>query len=102
MATNVIITQQHQTAAPAVPTVDQLSFTAGRLEDGVTLWSPSSIPTGWAEQCGLGRELAREAIDYIAASYDSALLPGIVRTIVERGSFGGVEAGFFTEISEQL
>jgi hypothetical protein len=56
----------------------------------------------WATQCGAGREHAREAIEYIRATGNAAMLPGIVRAIAERGAFGGVEIGFFTGISTEI
>ena len=95
-----------ETAAKAPPTtlnVAQLSFTSRGQEDtGIDLWSPRPVDGGWADQCRAGRALGHEAIEYIQQTGDAAMLPGVVRAIVERGTFGGVEVGFFTAVSVAL
>ncbi|MBW6523284.1 hypothetical protein KZ810_07200 [Sphingomonas sp. RHCKR47] len=103
MATETSTIETAATAVPATPGVGQLSFTGRRPDDsGVDLWAPADVGGGWAAECDAGREYGREAVDYIRSSGDAAALGGIVRTIAERGTFGGVEAGFFAALSMSL
>lgn len=100
MATDTSTIELAAAAEPASPAaVGQLSFTGRRADNGVNLWSPAEVAGEWAQQCRVGREYGREAVDYIRETGDAAMLPGIVRTIAERGTFGGVELGFFAAVS---
>ncbi len=81
---------------------DQLCFIATQPGGGATMWSPPSVEGDWAAQCEVGRDLGQQAVDYIRQSDDAAILPSVVRAMVERGSFDGVEVGFFAAISMQL
>ena len=99
MASEPLITETNRAALSATLSVGQLSFTGRRADGGINLWSPDEVPDDWGEQCRLGREYGREAVDYIRETHSAAVLPGIVRTIAERDTFGGVEVGFFTALS---
>ncbi len=81
---------------------DQLCFIATQPGGGTNMWSPPLVEGDWAAQCQFGRDLGHQAAEYIRESDDAAMLPSVVRVMVERGTFGGVEIGFFTAISMQL
>lgn len=103
MATETSTIETADTAVPTTPGVEQLSFTSRRPDDtGINLWSPADVGSGWDAQCRAGRDYGYEAADYIRATGDAAALGGIVRTIAERGTFGGVETGFFAALSMSL
>lgn len=102
MATESLITETNSAAVPAAPSLDQLSFTSRRADDGVELWSPAEVAGDWAAQCHAGRDFGSEAVDYIRATGDATMLSGIVRAIAECGKFSGVEAGFFTAVSTAI
>jgi hypothetical protein len=103
MDTDFATTKTAVPAVPATPSVGQLSFTGRRADDsGVNLWAPADIAGNWGQQCRAGREYGREAVDYIRSTGDAAALGAIVRAIMERRTFGGVEAGFFAAVSAGL
>jgi hypothetical protein len=99
MANDTTNTESGSPAVPKEPRLDPLSFTSRREGDGINLWSPAEVAEDWAAQCRAGREHGCAAVDYIRSTNDAAMLPGIVRTIAERGTFGGVEVGFFAALS---
>ena len=78
-----------------------LSFTGRHTDGRADLWC-HEVQGDWAALCAAGREFGREACHHIQTTGDAALLSAIVRTIAERGSFGGVEVGFFATLSEEL
>ena len=103
MATATSTIETAAAAVSATPGVGQLSFAGRRPDDsGIKLWSPGDVGSDWDAQCRAGQEYGREAADYIRSTGDAAALGGIVRTIAERGTFGGVEAGFFAALSMSL
>jgi hypothetical protein len=85
----------------ATSTLADLTFTGRRTDGVVNLWD-HNVEGDWDTQCSMGRDFGREACLYIRLTGNVTLLPAIVRTINEQGSFGGVEVGFFTALSEQL
>ncbi len=102
MATESLNTETNPVAVLAESGVSQLTFTGRREDGGINLWSPAEVAGEWDEQCRVGRGYGREAADYIRESGDAAMLPAVVRAIVERGSFGGVEVGFFAKLSVEI
>lgn len=99
MATNVLTRENVNAAVPAQSPLMGLSFTETRADGGVSLWRAAEEGPSWADQCRAGRQRGYEALDYIRATGDAAMLPGIARAITERGTFGGAEVGFFAVIS---
>ena len=99
MATETLITESHSASVLAAPRLDQLSFTRQRTDDSMNFWRPREVSGGWIERLREGHALGREAIDYIRASGDAAMLQGVVRTIADRGTFGAIEVGFFAALS---
>lgn len=99
MATDLPIIETEVSALPQPRSARQLSFTSRRVDGGINLWSPTEVGDDRAEQSRVGREYGRKAADYIRARNNGAMLPGVVRKIVERGSFGGLEVGFFAALS---
>lgn len=89
-------------SAPMAASLDQLSFTSPRENGAINLWSPAAIGGDYEAQCRAGREFAAEAIEHIRDSGNVPALVGIARAIAESGTFGGVEVGFFTAVSEQI
>lgn len=55
-----------------------------------------------SDQRYAGRTFAKRAADYIRRSNNCSFLAGVVGGMIERGTFGGTEIGFFTELSLQL
>ena len=102
MATDFPIIETAATAVSAMPTLGLLSFTTCRADGSTNLWSPADVVGDWDAQCRAGRKLGDEACHHIFATGNVPLIPSIVRAIVERGSFGGVETGFFSAITERL
>lgn len=102
MANQFTSTDSKGAAAPTATSLNALCFTAERPDGGVDLWRPAEVDGGWQKQNAVGRGYADEAITYIRAANDGAMLPGIVRAIAKRGTFGGVEVGFFAALSERL
>jgi len=102
MATEFTTTESNLAAGSATPTLGHLPFTGLRADEGVAVWSPPEVSGDWAEQCIVGREFGNAAVDYIRASGDHALLSAVVRAIADRGTFTGVEAGFFSRVSISL
>ena len=102
MASDFSTIETAAAAEPMMPNMGQLSFTAPLAGGGVDLWSPAEVVGGWDVQCRAGRKLAEEAVHHLTAAENVPLLPGIVRRIVERGTFGGVEVWFFSVIAEEL
>jgi hypothetical protein len=81
--------------------LEALNFVGRDSGERLDLWR-HGLQGDWETLCSAGRRFGREACDYVRATDNASLVPGIVRTIAERGSFGGVEVGFFTELSIQL
>lgn len=52
--------------------------------------------------CLAGRHQARDAVALVRETGNHAHLGGVVRRMVDAGEFGGIEAGFFAEISEAI
>jgi hypothetical protein len=103
MAANTSTIETAATAVPATHGVGQLSFTGPQPDDtGVNLWNPADVGSDWAEQCRRGRSYGHEAVEYIRSTGDAAALGGIVQAVMSRGTFGGVEAGFFAAVSMSL
>jgi hypothetical protein len=103
MATHSLITETATVAAEVAPDLGQLSFTGRRADDsGVDLWAPPPVTGGWIEECRVGRSYGHEAVEYIREANDAAALGGIVQAIIKRGTYGGVEAGFFAAVSMSL
>lgn len=103
MATQSPITETALVAAEVAPSVGQLSFVGRRADDsGVNLWAPMPVTGGWADECRTGRSYGYEAVEYIRETNDAAALGGIVQAIIQRGTYSGVEAGFFAAISLSL
>jgi len=89
-------------SAPLAAPLDQLGFTSRHGDGRINLWSPAAVGGDYEAQCRAGREFAAEAIEHIRDSGNVPALAGIARAIAESGTFGGVEVGFFTAVSEQL
>ena len=102
MATQFPTTDVQHAAAPIATSLRELCFTAERPDGGVHLWGPTDGEGGWEMQNRVGREYAREAIEFIRSTENAAVLPGIVRRIVDRGTFGEVKVGFFTALSQAV
>lgn len=54
----------------------------------------------WAEQNRRGRELALQAIEHMRLTGSPNYLGLVVKEMIERGRFTGVEVGFFHVIAE--
>ncbi|USU08820.1 hypothetical protein NF700_17475 [Sphingomonadaceae bacterium OTU29MARTA1] len=103
MATHSPITETATVAGEVEPNVGQLSFTGPRADDsGVNLWAPAPVSGGWADECRTGRSYGYEAVEYIRETNDAAMLGGIVQAIIHRGTYSGIEAGFFAAVSMSL
>lgn len=103
MATEFPITEVAAEAVSNEPNVGQLSFVGRRPDDsGANLWNPGEVPGGWIEQVRRGRSYGHEAVEYIREAGDCAMLQGVVHAMAQRGTFGGVEAGFFGALSASL
>lgn len=89
-------------SAPIASPLDLLGFTSRRENGSVNLWDPAPVGGDYEAQCRAGREFAAEAIEHIRDSGNVPVLAGIARAIAESGTFGGVEVGFFTAVSDQL
>lgn len=103
MATHSLITETAAVAAEVAPGLGQLSFAGRRADDsGLNLWAPPAVAGDWIEQCRIGRGYGYEAVEYIQEANDAAALGGIVQAIIQRGEYGGLEAGFFAAVSMSL
>jgi hypothetical protein len=91
------VTTNMQTDTSAL---EALNFVGRGSDDRLDFWR-HGLTGDWETLCAAGR-FGREACDYVRATDNASLVPAIVRTIAERCSFGGVEVGFFTELSIQL
>ena len=78
-----------------------LSF-MGRTADGArSFWLPKKSGD-YVIDCATGRKAAIELCDYMLANDNPVLLGSVMRDMVAGGEFGGVEAGFCSEIAIQL
>lgn len=67
----------------------------------VDYWEP--VRTGdWEIDNATGREHARFGLDWCRAHGNSAIFVAVLRDMVRKGRFEGVEAGLLFEIAEQL
>ena len=78
-----------------------LNFVTGLPGISLNLWSPQR-PSHYAEACALGRGYAVELVDYLQSSGNPMLFGAVIRAIASGGEFGGVEAGFCSEIGQML
>ena len=77
-----------------------LSFVSDDI-DKRSFWNVTSTGGDWAEDCHHGSQLAEEFLRYLNddARGSLSILGWIVRDIIGKGSFKGVEVGFFNRIS---
>ena len=55
----------------------------------------------WGEDNLLGRRMARQCIQTMREQEAPLLLGAVVREVVAKGRYGGIEIGFFQEIAEE-
>ena len=63
------------------------------------LWAPDRNGD-YGSDCQAGRAFAQAAIEHMVSTAAPILLGNIVKQIIERAQYDGVEVGFFTEISQ--
>lgn len=56
----------------------------------------------WDEENAIGRLQAKELIDRIKGEQSPILLGSTIKTMIERGGYGGIEVGFFHAIAVKL
>lgn len=83
--------------SPSAPsdTSRPLPFTSENSDHTRTFWAvEASDGDDWAEDCAVGTEYGRIYVDRLRSSGPCPPLAWIVRDMIKRGRFGGVEAGF--------
>lgn len=64
-------------------------------------WAPSE--TGdWEADCSFGDKLGLKLVDYIQRTGDIMVAYAVVRTMIQKGHFGGVEAGHIMALLRHL
>jgi hypothetical protein len=76
-----------------VSVLERLPFASQRENGSVNLWDPAE-PGEYSEACALGRRYAAELHEHMIVIENPMLLGAVVRAIIDRGKFCGVEAGF--------
>lgn len=71
------------------------------LPDTVDFWCPT-ITGDWAEDNARGRAYADEAMGRLACHQNPTVLGHIIKSIIGKASWSGVEVGFFHRVSEYL
>lgn len=61
-----------------------------------------SIGNNWGVDNATGRDWARAVVADIRKKDNPTILGHIVKDMVSKGSYGGVESGFFHFLSEEL
>ena len=64
-------------------------------------WSPAII-SDWPEANAIGSLYGEEAVTWLRTTGNPILLGHILKAIVGKGAFGGVEVGFAHRLSEHL
>lgn len=71
-------------------------------QDGVLdYWNPVRIDD-WATDNGSGRTYATRTIDHIREKQNPIALISIMRTMIAKGVYGGVEAGFIAMLAAEI
>lgn len=84
-----------------VPKIVELSFVCQK--NGVTeFWSSANSELGWAEANRVGRERARELVEFCQTTRDVSAFSSVMQGLVLKNDIGGVEVGFLTAIGEAL
>jgi hypothetical protein len=61
------------------------------------------VRTGdWSTDNRTGRHYAKNVVRFVCAGPRPTILGLMVKAMIEKGEFGGVEVGFFQEIAEML
>lgn len=78
-----------------------LPFVAQSMSGGMDMWSPE-VSGNWGVDNRVGRKYASELLVYVQKKNDPTLLGRVMMAMIGRGDYGGVEVGFFQQISEHL
>lgn len=78
-----------------------LAFARSHPDGRLDPWC-HDVAGDWGAQCQAGRAFAADFLEHLRSTDNIPLLPAIARRITERGTFGGVECGFFTALAERL
>ncbi|WP_204934407.1 hypothetical protein, partial [Roseibium sediminis] len=95
-------------AAPKRPSQNHWVFAGVQLsfvcqKNGVTeFWSSANSDLGWAEANRVGRERARELVDFCQTTGDPSAFSSVIQGVALKNDIGGVEVGFLTAIGEAL
>lgn len=67
----------------------------------VDFWSPK-ISDDWAEDTARGKAYADEAVACIRVNDNPSALGHVIKAMIGKGGYSGVETGFFHRLSEHL
>lgn len=81
--------------------MQKLSFATYSADGRVACYWAPKASGDWAADNAAGRAYAAEAIHHISANDATPVLGFIMKAMVSRGEFGGVEAGFSQRMAQR-